>query len=372
MSRAGRVIQPPAASVIVINYNYARFLPAAIESALAQSYPNTEVVVIDDGSTDDSRQVIAGYGDRVSAVLKENGGHTSAFNAGFAASRGEIVCFLDADDLLLPTALEQAASRLLDDPCIVKVHWPLWVIDEQGRRTGEIEPSRPLEGGDLRELAIREGPAVYKSAPTSGNAYSRTFLEKVFPLRRRSIDMQRTATSKRWPRSTAPSRHYWSLTAAIEYMVLTSFTFGHSCRRPRPCERFECRARALSRHLREMGVEVHGGSGRSRRLLPLDGGPRGRTSGLDRIVPPGTRFILIDQGEWGTEQLVEGRTAPPFGGPDGSYGGPPEDDDSAVQVVKRLRRQGASYIVFWRDAFWWLDQYPAGALPRRHSRPRPT
>ena len=158
------------ASIIITSYNYARFLAAAIESALAQTYPETEVIVVDDGSTDESRQVIARYGDRVMPVLKGNGGQTSAFNAGFAASRGRIICFLDSDDLLLPGALDEAASRLRGDPRVAKVHWPLWVIDEQGRPTGELEPSRPLEGGDLRELAIREGPAVYKSAPTSGNA----------------------------------------------------------------------------------------------------------------------------------------------------------------------------------------------------------
>ncbi|MCC2671779.1 MAG: glycosyl transferase, partial [Armatimonadetes bacterium] len=76
------------ASVIINNYNYARYLPEAVESALAQTYPHTEVVVVDDGSTDHSRAVLAGYGDRLRTVFQENGGQASAFNAGFAASRG--------------------------------------------------------------------------------------------------------------------------------------------------------------------------------------------------------------------------------------------------------------------------------------------
>jgi glycosyltransferase involved in cell wall biosynthesis len=71
----------PLVSVIVNNYNYARFLPDAIDSALRQTYGHVEVIVVDDGSTDESRVVIASYGNRIRAVLKRNGGQGSAFNA---------------------------------------------------------------------------------------------------------------------------------------------------------------------------------------------------------------------------------------------------------------------------------------------------
>src|SRR2546429_9532950 len=92
-------------SIIVNNYNYASFVGQAIDSALAQTYPNTEVVVVDDGSTDGSAKVIAGYGDRVIAVMKSNGGQGSAYSAGFERSSGDVVCFLDADDVLYPEAI---------------------------------------------------------------------------------------------------------------------------------------------------------------------------------------------------------------------------------------------------------------------------
>src|SRR5256885_15520885 len=98
------------ASIVIDNFNYARFLPAAIDSALAQTLPDTEVVVVDDGSTDDSLDVIACYADRVRPVLKDNGGQTSAFNAGLLAAHGSVVCFLDADDLLEPRAMEAAVA----------------------------------------------------------------------------------------------------------------------------------------------------------------------------------------------------------------------------------------------------------------------
>ena len=125
----------PLASVIVTSYNYGRYLRAALNSALGQTYPRTEVVVVDDGSADDSREVIAGYGDRVRTVLKENGGQASAFNAGFRACRGEVVVFVDSDDVLLPGAVASAVRLFADGGC-AKVHWPLLVIDGDGRRTG--------------------------------------------------------------------------------------------------------------------------------------------------------------------------------------------------------------------------------------------
>src|SRR4051812_29276317 len=173
--------QRPQASIVINNYNYGRFLGAAVDSALAQTHPGTEVVVVDDGSTDDSRDVIAAFGGRVIPVLKENGGQASAFNAGFAACRGEVVLFLDADDLLLPTAVERAVD-LLGDPAVVKVHWPLWVIDEYGRRTGPTYPAAPLSQGDLRDVVLRNGPTSSVNAPTSGNAWSRKFLEEALPV----------------------------------------------------------------------------------------------------------------------------------------------------------------------------------------------
>ena len=92
----------PLVSILINNYNYERFLREAIDSALNQSYQPIRVIVVDDGSTDDSREIIASYGDRIKTILKENGGQASVFNQGFASSQGEIICFLDSDDLFRP------------------------------------------------------------------------------------------------------------------------------------------------------------------------------------------------------------------------------------------------------------------------------
>jgi glycosyltransferase involved in cell wall biosynthesis len=170
----------PLVSIIVNNFNYARFVGAAIDSALAQSYSPVEVVVVDDGSTDNSREVISHYGDKVSAIFKANGGHASAFNAGFSASRGEIVIFLDADDVLLPEAAAETVQ--IWKPGISKVQWVLASVDASLSPLGTTVPYAPsaMPSGDLRQSVLEM--ARYVTPPTSGNAFARAFLEQLMPL----------------------------------------------------------------------------------------------------------------------------------------------------------------------------------------------
>lgn len=167
-------------SVIVNNYNYAKFLTDAIESALAQTHPRVEVVVVDDGSTDSSREIIAGYGDRIVPVLKANGGQASAFNEGFAAARGEIVFFLDADDVLLPNAVERVVAAWR--PGVSKVQFRLQLVDGEGKPIGRMWPPRELSmpSGDLAKEIIERGEYLF--SPTSGNAFSRGLLQAILPM----------------------------------------------------------------------------------------------------------------------------------------------------------------------------------------------
>jgi hypothetical protein len=106
----------PFVSILINNYNYGQFLGEAIRSALSQSYLNREIIVVDDGSTDDSLQTVRSFGDQVRLIAKQNGGQASAFNAGFAASRGGIICLLDADDVLLPGKVERIVEVFRQNP----------------------------------------------------------------------------------------------------------------------------------------------------------------------------------------------------------------------------------------------------------------
>jgi glycosyltransferase involved in cell wall biosynthesis len=99
-------------SIVVPCYNAERFLRETLESALLQTYPNTEIIVIDDGSTDGTAELIRSYGGRVNAEFGPNRGASAARNRGTALARGEFIQYLDADDLLLADAIERRVAAL--------------------------------------------------------------------------------------------------------------------------------------------------------------------------------------------------------------------------------------------------------------------
>lgn len=169
--------------VVINNYNYADYLSAAIDSALGQSHPSARVIVVDDGSTDDSRQVIESYGNRVTSLLKPNGGQASAVNSGFLAASADLVVFLDSDDVLLP----HIAERLLDSAGrnreAAKYQYPMLVIDREGNLTGAKKPPShlPLSCGDLRRHELTMAfDMTWMSM--SGNAFPRWVLERLLPM----------------------------------------------------------------------------------------------------------------------------------------------------------------------------------------------
>jgi glycosyltransferase involved in cell wall biosynthesis len=106
----------PLVSVIIPCHNYGRLLGDAIDSALVQTYTSVEVIVVDDGSTDETAAVASSYSDRVLLVRQQNGGPGSARNAGARASRGDYVVFLDADDSLAPTYIEDTLATMRSAP----------------------------------------------------------------------------------------------------------------------------------------------------------------------------------------------------------------------------------------------------------------
>jgi len=109
---------PPAVSVVIPAYNAAWCVRKAIDSVLAQDFRDFEVIVVDDGSIDDTASVLAGYGDAIRVVHKTNGGLSSARNAGIRAARGEFVAFLDADDWWLPGKLGKQVSFMRQYPAV--------------------------------------------------------------------------------------------------------------------------------------------------------------------------------------------------------------------------------------------------------------
>lgn len=118
----------PKVSVIIPTYNYASFVGQAIRSVLNQTFTDYEIVVVDDGSTDETPNVLAGFGDMIRVIRQENKGGSAARNAGIAAACGKYVAFLDADDQWKPCKLERQVAVLERDPGVGIVfsdiqHW---------------------------------------------------------------------------------------------------------------------------------------------------------------------------------------------------------------------------------------------------------
>jgi glycosyltransferase involved in cell wall biosynthesis len=345
------------ASVVVVNHDYAQYLPDALDSALAQTHPAVEVVVVDDGSTDDSRAVIASYGDLVTPVLKPNAGQSSAFNAGFAASCGDVVLFLDADDALLPHAVEGAAAALDGDPDAAKVHWPLTVVDRDGRATGAVRPTDALDRGDLRAELLAQGPECYASPPTSGNAWRRRCLERMLPLPEIEARVGSQAADVQLM-ALAPL--YGSVLAIDEplsrYRIhgannLAGTAFERKLARDIACHEACCEL--LADRCAAEGVDPTPDAWRERSWLRRFARAREE---LAAALPADVSLVLIDEAGIGPE-VAPGRTVIPFLERDGEYWGAPPDDDTAIRELERLRAGGAGFTVVGWTAFWWLDHY---------------
>lgn len=168
-------------SIIINNYNYGHFLRAAIDSALNQTYPHIEVIVVDDGSTDNSQEIIASYNEQIMPVLKENGGQASAFNAGFAASNGEIICILDSDDLFVPEKVAEIVNVFEQHQ---DIGWCFHRLKFMDAKTGAFI-KLSLESGsracDFR-THIKKGKLPFYPPATSGLCFTRSLLQLILPM----------------------------------------------------------------------------------------------------------------------------------------------------------------------------------------------
>lgn len=142
-------------SVVIPCHNYGRFLSAAIESVLAQNHPSVDVIVVDDGSTDDSAEVAARY-PQVVCLQQRNLGQAAAQNRGLEAARGEFVLFLDADDELTPDAVGSLARRLRESPDCAFAYGHVERVDEDGSAV-TATPSRAAK----RQSCVEGDPYAY-------------------------------------------------------------------------------------------------------------------------------------------------------------------------------------------------------------------
>jgi glycosyltransferase involved in cell wall biosynthesis len=148
----------PLVSAIIPNYNYGQYLREAVDSVLAQTYPKIEIIVVDDGSKDESRKIIKSYGKKIKAIFQENQGVSAARNNGVAESSGEFVAFLDADDAWLPAKIEKQMELFSTDPTFGLVHAGIVEMDDAGNRL--LERTDGMNGWVSEELLRFDRPVI--------------------------------------------------------------------------------------------------------------------------------------------------------------------------------------------------------------------
>ncbi|BAQ64668.1 glycosyltransferase [Geminocystis sp. NIES-3709] len=162
-------------SIIIPTYNCSKYIIEAIESVFSQSYQNLEIIVIDDGSTDDTKTIIEPYLNRIYYFYQENQGASKARNLGIEKAKGELIAFLDADDFfLLPTKLSEQVTYFETEPYLGIVHSGWQIVDENGNKIKDKKPWQDFPNMNLDIWLLNGPPAL-----PSGMMFSRDWLLKI-------------------------------------------------------------------------------------------------------------------------------------------------------------------------------------------------
>jgi glycosyltransferase involved in cell wall biosynthesis len=169
----------PLVSVLMTNHNGAAYIEQAVESVLSQTWDHLDLIVVDDGSTDHSWSILrrlASGDPRITVIEKEHGGVATGWNAAFAASSGDVLCFLDADDLFLPGKVESAVDNLRRDAGLF-LH-PLVHIDKEGRPLPGVTRDSRIETGWIAPRILARGGLRRHG----GMAFRREVADLLFPI----------------------------------------------------------------------------------------------------------------------------------------------------------------------------------------------
>lgn len=154
--------EQPLVSVVIPAYNAERFIGDAIESVLGQGYSNMEVIVVNDGSSDQTRPIVAGYGDQVRLIDQQNEGVSRARNHGIRAASGRFIAFLDADDVWMPSKVEAQVEHLENHPDIGFVYTGYTVVDENLSPLDGVSYPDPRTA--WRNTLLLEPPVIWISS----------------------------------------------------------------------------------------------------------------------------------------------------------------------------------------------------------------
>lgn len=188
-SEFGRGQSAPTFSVLVGTYNHSQYILEALESVASQTLTDYELVIVNDGSTDDTETKVSDWierfrrtrSNRVVLSTIQNSGQSAALEHGFGLCSGEYICLLDSDDRWTDDKLLKVSKIASEHPEAGMIVHPLYVTDRDGKRTGDVRPLRAkLSEGDVREQVLRTGRHV--APATSGIVISSAVFSKLMPM----------------------------------------------------------------------------------------------------------------------------------------------------------------------------------------------
>jgi GT2 family glycosyltransferase len=358
--RAG-VASAPRISVIIPTYNYARFISQALESVQAQTYPDWECLVVDDGSTDNTGEVVAHHRTsdlRIRYIRQANQGLAAARNAGIANSVGAYLQFLDADDRLEAAKLERHVGYLERNRELDIVYGSVRYFRTEAmeeRRyslTDDNTPWMPEISGNGKDVLL----ALVRHNIMAVNAalIRRTIVDDVGVF---DTTLPVLEDWDYWIRCAARGKRFQYVSPEGALALVRSHPSSLSTN----TRRMLATSLAVRKKIELVTVDAD--------TLKVNRDILASTQqwlahldliaqDLQTIVRPGTVFVLVDDNQFRSSLSLD-HHAIPFLERDGQYWGPPPDDATAIRELERLRQSGASFMVFAWPAFWWLDYYAA-------------
>lgn len=229
-------MNPSTVTVIITAYNYGRFLPDSIESVLAQSLPPSEIVIVDDGSTDNTPEVMARYlaDGRIKYIRQKNQGQPRAKNRGIAESSGQFIAFLDADDIWMPTKLKKQLA-LFADPQVGVVYARRKWINQDGALINGNE--RTLRRGDILDHIFVDNFICFSSSVIRRSCLDEAgWFDESLPM---GIDYDL------WIRLAARCRFDYVDEPLVKYRT------GHANLSKNTLRRYDCAVRIMSKALND-------------------------------------------------------------------------------------------------------------------------
>lgn len=371
-------------TIAIPTYNRAHLLKASIKSALSQTYKNIIVTVLDNGSTDNTKEIVHSFNDdRLLYIHNEiNLGMLSNWNKSIECSSTPFLVVLQDDDLLLPEFVNDSISKLEQNPNAAFSFCAVREIDEQ-------DNLGKARWHGKNEMEITDG-LHYLHMAVSGKGWN---------IHSSTVVMRLSALSKINGRYDSPhARHAFDfnlfvrLAAQFDVVALQKELVYVRCHSDQDtdihwrkksgtgplgfnAERIDALGYLLSSRrakdkpyrewLAQRLLTLNAqSSAYSHTLLPdmywgFDERKQIAKREMGSVIPAGETFILVDEAEWCISGEVDGRHVIPFTSQEGACWGPPMDDEEAIKEIKGLQQQGVKFIVFGWPAFWWLEHYVA-------------